>query len=393
MKKVKAMVILLVIISLPALSSLALAAKYTFTPRLDVDSYYTDNINLTRTDKQDDIVTSVIPGLTAGVSGQTAGISFNVAPGYTFYKNSTDDNYWRFNAGLDSFLEITQNTRFSVTDNYYLTRDPNPEFLITDVRANEPGASVDPTVRQGTAKYWRNNFGARVDHQLGQDKTIYAEYRNRILRNDNNLLYEDSDVNTGIAGVTYFFGPRWGTEIEGTYSRRTYDQASDFVGTPASDLDVWGGRARLIRRFSRTTDGFLEYTYGNVKYTGNDFSVDPSLGVPTLVVNEDYTVHDARVGVDYAIEEDIVLTASGGWALKVNDVTDNQNGFVGNLSLTKTLRRGGFRVGATAGYDVQRLQYHGTKSRGDPILQRYRYRKLSTVQTNIWRCLWWLPKQ
>ena len=96
-------------------------------------------------------------------------------------------------------------------------------------------------------------------------------------------------------------------------------------GVPSSDSDVWGGRAQLIRRFSRSTDGFLEYTYGNVKFTGgNVLSVVPGFGQPTIVVNEDYQVHDVRVGVDYAIAEDITLTANVGWAIKVNDVTDNR---------------------------------------------------------------------
>ena len=354
MKKVKAMVILLVIISLPALSSLALAAKYTFIPRISIDSYYTDNINLSPDNKQDDIVTSIVPGFTAGVSGQTAGINVTFDPGYTFYKNTDDANYWRFNAGLNSFLDITQYTKLTVTDSFYLTQDPDPEFLITDVRANEPGASVDPTIRQGQAKYWRNSATARVDHEFGKDKTIFAEYRNVILRNDNNVQYEDSDINTGTAGVTYFFGPKWGTELEGTFSRRTYDQTGDFLGVPSSDQDVWGGRARLIRRFTQTTDGFLEYKYGNIKYTGDRiFSVQPGFGQPTLVVNEDYSIHDVRVGADYRIEQDLLLSGNIGWALKVNDNTDNQDGLVGELTLRKTLRRGGIRVGATAGYDVQ----------------------------------------
>ena len=229
MKKVKTVVIILVVISLPMPSSLVLAAKYTFIPRLNVNSYYTDNFFLTQKDKEEDIVTTVVPGFTAGVSGRTAGIDVNIAPGYTFYKNNDDRNYWRFNAGLNGFLDITQYTKLTVTNSYYLTRDPDPEDQITDVRAGEPGVSVDPTVRQGRDKYWRNTFGARVDHQFGQDKSIFAEYRNQILRNDNNFQYEDSDVNTGIAGLTYFFGPKWGTNLEGTYSKRTFDQTNDYA--------------------------------------------------------------------------------------------------------------------------------------------------------------------
>ena len=274
-------------------------------------------------------------------------------PGYTFYSNNSDQNYWRINAGLNGFVDITQHTKLTVTNNYYLTQDPNPDFLITDVRAGEPGVSVDPTVRQGRDKYWRNTFGARADHQFGQDKSIFAEYRNQILRNDNTDQYEDSNVNTGIAGLTYFFGPKWGTQLEGTYSNRAFEQTQDYVGIPSSDSDVWGGRVRLIRRFSRSTDGFLEYKYGNVKYTsGRILSVVPGGGQPTIVVNEDYQVHDARVGVDYAIAEDITFTADVGWAIKVNDVTDNQDGGVFNLALRKAFQRGGFRVEAGAGYDL-----------------------------------------
>ena len=353
MKKVRTVVILLVVISLPVPSSLAIAAKYTFIPRLGVSSYYTDNLFLTQKDKEEDIVTTVVPGFTAGVSGRTAGIDVTFNPGYTFYKNNDDRNYWRFNAALDGFLDITQYTKLTVRNNYYLTRDPDPEDQITDVRAGEPGVSVDPTTRQGRDKYWRNSFGARVDHRFGQDKSIFAEYQNKILRNDNNDQYEDSDVNTGIAGLTYFFGPKWGTNLEGTYSRRTFDQTSDYAGVPSSDSDFWGGRARLIRRFSQSTDGFLEYTYGNVKFTsGNVLSVVPGFGQPTIVVNEDYQTHDVRVGVDYAIAEDITLAANVGWAIKVNDVTDNTNGGVFDLVLRKSFQRGGFRVEAGAGYDV-----------------------------------------
>ena len=353
MKKVKTVVILLAVIGLPIFSSLAIAAKYTFIPRLDVDSYYTDNIDLTPTDTESAIVTTVVPGFTAGVSGRTAGIDLGFNPGYTFYSNNSDQNYWRINAGLNSFVDITQHTKLTVTDNFYLTRDPNPEFLITDVRAGEPGVSVDTTVRQGRDKYWQNTFGARVDHQFGKDNSIFAAYSNNILRNDNTDQYQDSNINTGDAGITYFLGPKWGVLLEGTYSNKSYEQTSDYAGVPSSDFDVWGGRAQLIRRFSRSTDGYLQYRYGNVKYTsGNIISVVPGFGQPTIVVNENYQIHDARVGLDYAIAEDITLTANVGWALKVNDVTDNQDGGVFDLILRKDLERGGFRIEAGAGYQI-----------------------------------------
>ena len=328
------------------------AARYTFTPRIAVGSYYTDNLDLTPDNEESAFVTSVTPGFTAGASGRTAGIDLSFDTAYNQYSNDNDLNYWSYNAGLDSFVDINRNTRLTVADTFYKTQDPNPQRNINAVRAGEPGAVVDPTVRQGQNSYWRNTGSARLDYVFGQDKSTYVEYVNSILRN-NSDQYEDSDSNTGNAGLTYFFGPKWGTEINGFYSRFTYDQTNDEAGLPSSDYNLWGGTLRLIRRFTRSTDGFFEYTYGNVHYTGgNLISTQPGFGQPTIVVNEDFTVHDPRIGMNYQIDQDISLTVNVGWAFKINDVTDNQDGGVFDLVLRKTLTRGGVRGEAGAGYDL-----------------------------------------
>ena len=379
MKKVITVSILFLAISLPVLSSLAFAAQYTFIPRFVVNSYYTDNINLSSDNRESAIVTSVIPGFTAGVSGRTAGIDVNFNPGYTLYSNDSDRNYWRFNAGLNSFVDITQHTKLTVTDNYYLTQDPNPEFLINDVRAGEPDASLDPSIRQGDQKYWRNTARVRVDHQFGEDRSVYAEYVNSILRNDSEF-YEDSNNNTGRAGLTYFFGVKWGAQLDGTYTRGTYDQSNDFAGIPSSDFDLWTVKPRLIRRFSRIFEGYLEYQYGRIDYTSGNLVSSPP-GSSTIRFNENYSVHDTRIGIIYNLAEDMLITANAGWALKVNEVFDNQNGFVGAVSFRKTLKRGGYRFEAAAGYDPGNFRsqnfgferYYGIGFTGDYQILRQLY--------------------
>ena len=352
MKKRATVVFILAAVSLPIFSLSVYAAKYTFIPRIDVGSYYTDNLDLTPDNEESAFVTSVAPGFTAGVSGRTAGIDLSFDTAYNQYSNDNDLNYWSYNAGLAGFIDINRNTKLTVTDNFYKTQDPNPQRNINAVRAGEPGAVVDPTVRQGQNSYWRNTGSARLNYEFGQDKSMYVEYVNSILRN-NSDQYEDNDNNTGNAGLTYFFGTKWGTEINGFYTRSTYDQINDFEGIPSSDFNLWGGTLRLIRRFTRSTDGFFEYTYGNLHYTGeNLISTQPGFGVPTIVVNEDSTIHDPRIGMNYQIDQDISLTVNAGWAFKINDVTDNQNGGVFEFVLRKTLQRGGVRGEAGAGYDI-----------------------------------------
>ena len=157
--------------------------------------------------------------------------------------------------------------------------------------------------------------------------------------------------------MTYFFSPKWGTQLEGVYSKRfTYEQTNDYAGIPSSDSDLWSGGVQLIRRFSRTTDGLLGYTYSNVKYTGENVIYRR---YPVLVNQQSWStkiiffrLHSVDVGVNYAIEQDILLSVSAGWTLIVNDVTDNEEGGAFNLVLRKTLQRGGYRIQAGAGYDL-----------------------------------------
>ena len=186
MKKIKTVGIILAVISLPLISSLAHAAQYSFIPRLNVDSYYTDNIFLTPDNTESDIVTTVIPGFTAGVAGQTAGLDIRFDPGYTVYKDNTDLNYWQIQCRPERFRGYHPGYD-PVCPKHLLShqeiRTPRPSSMTSGQTSR--GYSVDPTVRQGRDKYWRNNFSARADHQLGLDKSIFAEYRNQILRNDN----------------------------------------------------------------------------------------------------------------------------------------------------------------------------------------------------------------
>jgi hypothetical protein len=59
--------------------------------------------------------------------------------------------------------------------------------------------------------------------------------------------------------------------------------------------------------------------------------------------------------MNYQIDQDISLTVNVGWAFKINDVTDNQDGGAFDLVLRKTLQRGGVRGEAGAGYELGEL--------------------------------------
>jgi hypothetical protein len=305
----------------------AFAAQLTFTPRFRINAEYTDNLFLLPENEEEDIITTLSAGFTAGMTGKYGGLSVSYDPAYAFYEENEENDGWRHRASLDSYLDLTRNTRFELTDSFLLTEDPLSEAQIAAIREGEETGRIDPTIRTSREQYWRNTARARLTQQFGRDDSLYAEYIYSILENDD-PEFEDSQDRTGSAGLTYYFGPKWGTSISGYNTRGTFDQSDDF--------DEWGGNLRLIRRFNRTTDGYLQYNYSTFDFDGDQ---------------EDYQVHDTTIGVDYTIEEDISLSASTGYFVQKPDVSDDEDGVILNLSLAKTLKRGGYRLEAGTGYD------------------------------------------
>jgi hypothetical protein len=337
----KLLIIFVVLFSLLS-TKIVMALQSTFIPRFRVNAEYTDNLFLGNGQpgiplekEEEDIITTLSAGFTAGLTGKYAGLSLSYDPAYAFYEEFEENDGWRHRASLDSYLDLTKNTRFELTDSFLLTEDPLSEEQIAAIREGEETGRIDPTIRTTREQYWRNTARARLTQQFGRDDSLYAEYIYSILENDD-PEFEDSQDHTGSAGLTYYFGPKWGAGISGYYTKGTFDQAGEFTGTSSDDFDEWGGNLRLIRRFSRTTDGYLQYNYNTIDFDGDE---------------EDYQTHDTTIGFNYAVEEDISLSASTGYFVQKLEDSDDEDGTILNLSLAKTLRRGGYRLEVGTGYD------------------------------------------
>ncbi len=111
MKPIKLKPILIMTLILIMTVSYAYAAKYTFEPRLNINSYYTDNVFRDPVDEQDDIVTTVGLQLAGGVEIQKAGLDAYFNPRYIFYNDFDENNRSLFDTGLDGFVDIGRNTR------------------------------------------------------------------------------------------------------------------------------------------------------------------------------------------------------------------------------------------------------------------------------------------
>ena len=356
--KILRFAVMLVVFSLLCVS-FAFSAQWTFIPRGSIQGEYTDNVFLSSVNEEDDVITTLTAGFTAGVSGRAADLSLSFNPGYVFYKENDQLNGWRLPASLNGRWDVTRRTWFELDDNFLYTEDPVPNRQADPQQGAPPPSDIDTTERRGREPYLTNNFRLRASHQFGENDQVYIEYLNRLRRNDDEALpatnREDSAGHVPSAGLAFWINPQWGLDFVGRYTRGLFEQPDNFVGLPSSDFDQWYGSGRLNHRFSKSLTGYFLYAH-----TYMDFDNENELALQL-----DYQIYAPSIGVDYFIEQDTELLLSVGYFYRdykdPETSSDNVSDWTFNADFIKTLQKGSYRLSAAGGYD---LSYFGNQNRG-----------------------------
>jgi hypothetical protein len=314
---------------------MAFSAQFNFKPRATAKAEYTDNVNLTKDDKEDDFIIVVGAGFTASLEGKTSGAELSFDQRYAFYDENTDNDAWRIPLRFRAWTAPSKRTNLQFTNNFLLTEDPVQQDILTaqDGRVEETG---DTTVRRGRNQYYRNTAGFRASHQFGSEDRIYAGFLYGLLRNDDDQV-QDNDQYRVSTGIDYWFTNRFGSQFFGEYTRGEFSQSSDFDGTPASDFDNWLGSLRLLGRTTKHFALYFQYNQVNRHYISGD--------------DNDYLVYAGSAGFTYDITEDTFLSLGlGYWFQKIENEKDNSNPFLdAQLSKTWDFRRGSIKLLGSAG--------------------------------------------
>jgi len=307
------------------------AAQVNFTPRVSARETYTDNVFLTDKDKVDDFITRVSAGGTLSVLGKTSGMNFDFDPGYNWFADETSDDYWRVPASLDIWSNISRTTKFEIFNRFLRDTDrvdDNP-VISEDGRIRAPG---DTTERSGRDWFYTNYATARIDHQFGSDDSVYGQFLYSLRREEDSDDGNDNDRYAPSAGMTYWFGPKWGTTLDAVYTKAKFDNSPDY--------DDIAGTFQLMRRFSRTFQIFGRYGYAN---RDNDDDVP------------DYQVHAPSAGIIYDVAKDARLSLGAGYYyqdFKDSDIDDEEGPFVnGDVYKLWNYQRWNARLLGQAGLD------------------------------------------
>ena len=361
---------LLILLSIFLIGTSVFSAQYNFTPRVTARETYSDNIFLTDSDKDDDFITDVSAGGTFSILDKTSGMNFDFEPGYRLYADNTVDETWRLPATLDIWSNFSRRTRFGIFDRFLRDDDPEADEAVIAEDTGQVRAPGDTSVRRDRNWYYTNYTTARIDHQFGSDDSVYGQFLYSLRREESSPDANENDRYAPSAGITYWFGPKWGTSLDATYTRATFDNSTDY-----HDIQ---GIFQLNTRFSRHFQLFGRYGYAYRDNDGDD--------------EDDYQVHAPSAGFIYDVAQDARISLGGGYYYQDIDGGDSEQGPFVNADIYKVwnARRWNARLRGLSGLDrndfgserlgfewfagvVANARYSFTRTFYGTVAGRYRY--------------------
>jgi hypothetical protein len=302
--------------------------KFQWSVRLSASEQYDNNIFLEKDYKKSDWLTVVGPGFTLKVLTEKTPINLDYDLGYTYYARDKADDELRHRLSLSGFrgVPITDRLTVDLNESLYISDDPIEE---------EQGVT---SVRRDRRRYYRNTADGRINYLFGAEDSLYLGFYHGLLQNNDSTI-QDSQRYGPRAGISYWFNIRNGITLDSSYER------NDFEKTSEDNFEEYIGNATFIHRFNPNTNVSLGYKIDSLDYK-EEFQA-------TQLTNEDYIVHSGSLGLNHQFTRNASVSLSGGYWLQDRDVSDNRDGFIGELSFTQMLENLSFTLSGSGGYRQQ----------------------------------------
>lgn len=273
-------------------------------PVLSVSEEYRDNFFSTRTDKQEEFITTYAMEFSAGILAEKHQLYLSYAPTYKDYKNLDDRDRMGHYVTLDGQITPAKHTDLA----YGLLYDGDSDNLEGESRSHEayfsgttrPGKATrityghtyadmyDRRARTGDYReHTRNTTQAGLEHRYGPRNlarvTFLCEFDS----------YENTDPDAytryvPAGSVSHWFSQKLGMDAGLSYDDKDFTDTDEYARTLSGD-------ARLIRPISKTFDTFVKYRH-------------------TYTETDTYTHHifHPSAGFDWEVTEDSGISLGAG---------------------------------------------------------------------------------
>jgi hypothetical protein len=298
-------------------------------PYVSLKGEYSDNLNLTSTNKKEDFFTTVQPGIKFSNMDKMAGVDLDYSLGAVFYEKNSNLNYISHNASLNAKYLTSQHINFYLKESFIRSDDPQEREYFT-TGADNKYVLATTTDR---AIYWRNVMAPTIEYQFGPENRLGVNYRNNIYRTDS-ANGQDSQENYINPFFSYWFDKQNGIALDYGFTDGEFEKNPALTGHRAN--------ARYTNRFSAKSSAFAEYTYSK-----RTFAAPSTLATPAAT---DYDIHEPNVGMTFAFTPTLTGSAQVGYFWKEPENGPGKDGFSYKGELSNIDPRTTFQISLQGGY-------------------------------------------
>jgi hypothetical protein len=193
---------------------------------------------------------------------------------------------------------------------------------------------------RGNTPYLRNVVEPSVDWQFSRQGSLGILYRNNILRNDDNIAYEDSTENYVRPSFSYWINQRNNIVLEYGFTKGEYTREGALPATP--DFKSQNPHGRYTYRFDAQMSVFADYIY---IYRDED---EPGI---------DYQVNNPSVGITYAFNPTLTGVAQVGYFWQNPERFNGESGVTSNLSITQRVGQTTYTLAFNSGYQESQFGF------------------------------------
>ncbi len=344
----------------------AIAFETNLTPRMTLGGQYSDNIDRTPNNAEEDYISSVSPGATLGLRAATAALTIAYDPAYVQYKEHSERDQWRHYATIDGNWHPGRSTIFDLSNRLTISEDP------ADIRGTS-------TVTRAPNRYMSNDGTIGMTHHFGREDIFAIGYNQSLFDSETDIGEDSQRLNPFMNFTWWFIENEYGLTLYTDYTRANFQRSDDF--------DSVSGNLRLRKRYTRNLDAFLQYAYLQTEYEG---------------VSENYKVHNPGIGINYLSGEHTNISMAIGYFMRERERSQNDQGaiFTGTLVTAYRYSRGTISLNADSGYTQDtfatenlgfyvysganiRADYGFTRTLRGDIFCAYRYAKYLDTEPNI----------
>jgi len=263
--------------------------QITFTPRVSVNTDYSDNLFLQSENEAYDYITVISPGFTAQAMNRTWNVTLSYDMGYSCYEKFVQYNTLRHNAQLTGGIGFTKHTRLDFKNTFLLTEEDvtkveeagseTEESPLTEPKTH---VAEKETVRRTREQHYSDDMLVVLTHQFGEADIFNAKYSYNILKNEDTAVQDTTRHNPSLSFVYWPLPGQFGVNASLSYKREERSDTAEQAGyweesvIPSVGVKYWfiPRQLGIEADIFYTKEDFLDISDGRNKW---DKSLKPSI--------------------------------------------------------------------------------------------------------------------